>query len=160
PERTTTPLDFPDSEVFVTTVEDDNACMVFSAFDQVVHLPATLWRPDFAELLLQEHLRRAFRNLKPRQDLLRALDGSRTVEMARELFGHNDEQMPEEYCVFTNIPDDVLGDRKKLSEFATVLCHRMLDIPLPHCPNFHFVTPDSVFRAPLGERRVTEFLVD
>ena len=159
PERTTVPLDFPDVEIFLTTFEDQNSGVFFNAFDQFVHLPANLWQPEFTTLFVEKNLRQAFRNLAYRQDLLPALDGSGTLEKTSTFFNSREEQIPEEYSLFTNIPDDVLISQKEMSEYASILCHRMLDIPLQHCPNFHLITPGSIMAAP-GANRVKEFLVD
>lgn len=159
PERTTVPLDFPDAEVFLTTIEDDHACVVGSTFQQVAHLPAALWHSDIVGLFLEKSLRQAFKNLGGREDLVRVLDGSRTVQRAYELFGVREEHFPEDYALFTNLPNDVLIDREEISQYARDLCHRMLDIPRQSCPYFHLVTPESVMSAS-GANQVKQFLIE
>jgi hypothetical protein len=159
PERCTIPLDLPDAEVFLTTVENENVGFVGGYFDHVAHLPASLWQPDFVELFVEKSLRQSFRNLAHRPDLVQILDGTRTVKRSRELFGFSEEQLPEDYLLFTNIQDDRLMDRQRFSDFARGLYTRMLNVPLADCPNFHLVTPGSVTSVS-GANQIKHLLID
>ena len=158
PEEITVPLDLPDAEVFLTTHENHNACVATSMFKQVAHLPANLWQRDFARLFLEKSLRHAFRNLRRREDLIEALDGSRSVRRAYELFGNEEEQFPETYGLFTNLPEDLI-DHGEFSQLAGDLCHRMLNIPRAVCPTFHLVTPEGYTHGSEAAR-VKKFLIE
>jgi hypothetical protein len=89
------PLDLPDAEVFLTTIENEHAGFVGSNFNQVAHLPPSLWQPDFTKLFMEKSLRRSFKNYGCRPDLIQILDGTRTAKKKNELFGSTEEQLCE-----------------------------------------------------------------
>jgi hypothetical protein len=161
---TTLPLDLQGAEVHLMEVKDDLAGFGACYFNQVVHLPTSLWCSEAMEEYFEDHLWRALANFKHRPDLTRKLDGTSTYEFYRDGGGPpQPDILPEDYFFFTNICHEILRHGPQcpngFESTARSLFTRVLSIPLERCPSIHITTPETILGGP-AKSEVVHFLID
>lgn len=161
---TTLPLDFEGAEVHLMEVRDDTAGFGACYFNQVVHLPTSLWCSEAIEEYFEDHLWRALATFKHRPDLTKKLDGTSTYEFYRDGGGPpQSDILPEDYFFFTNICHEILkhGPRcpNGFESTARNLFTRVLSIPPERCPSIHITNPETVLQGP-AKSHVVRFLID
>jgi hypothetical protein len=161
---TTLPLDLEDAEVHLTEVKDDTAGFAACYFNQVVHLPPSLWCSETIEEYCEDQLWQALANFKRRPDLTKKLDGTSTYEFYRDGGGPpQPDILPEDYFFFTNICHEILKHGplcpNGFESAARKLFTRVLAIPLDRCPSFRIISPEMILGGP-AKSAVIDFLVD
>jgi hypothetical protein len=161
---TTLPLDFQGAEVHLMEVKDNLAGFGACYFNQVVHLPTSLWRSETIEEYCEDQLWRALANFKRRPDLTKKLDGTSTYEFYHGGGGPpQPDILPEDYFFFTNICHEILKHGPQcpngFESTARNLFTRVLSIPLERCPSIHITTPETILGGP-AKSEVVRFLID
>jgi hypothetical protein len=160
----TLPLDLRGAEVHLMEVKDDHAGFGACYFNQVLHLPTSLWCSEAIQEYCEDQLWRALLDFKRRPDLTKKLDGTSTYEFYRDGGGPpQPDILPEDYFIFTNICHEVLrhGPRcpNGFESTARNLFTRVLSIPPERCPRIFITTPETIL-AGAAKSDVVRFLID
>lgn len=164
----TLPLDLWGAEVHLTEVKDDHAGFGACYFNQVLHLPMSLWCSEAIQEYCEDQLWRALLDFKRRPDLTKKLDGTSTYEFYRDGGGPpQSEILPEDYFFFTNICHEVLRHGPQcpngFESTARDLFTRVLSIPPERSPSIHITTPETILEGARwrpGKSEVLRFLID